>query len=126
MKSNLLIIRKFLKLFSITLLSIFLFSNLVQSKTNDILDCEFMASIAEEKYDFPAGVLSSISNVEAGRISIRNIRRDANEQFKNLEKSHDLSEDNLKRALDNVQELTDKNIEVLNQIQKSKEEELLI
>ena len=64
--------------------------------------------------------------IEDGRISIRNIRRDANEQFKNLEKSHDLSEDNLKRALDNVQELTDKNIEVLNQIQKSKEEELLI
>ena len=64
--------------------------------------------------------------IEDGRISIRNIRRDANEQFKNLEKSHDLSEDNLKRALDNVQELTDKNIKVLNQIQKSKEEELLI
>ena len=46
--------------------------------------------------------------VEDGRISIRNIRRDSNDQLKNLEKSHDLSEDNLKRALDNIQELTDK------------------
>ena len=64
--------------------------------------------------------------IEDGRIAIRNIRRDANEQLKNLEKSHDLSEDNLKRALDNIQELTDKSIEFLNDIQKSKEEEISI
>ena len=64
--------------------------------------------------------------VEDGRISIRNIRRDSNDQLKNLEKSHDLSEDNLKRALDNIQELTDKNIEFLNEVQKSKEQEISI
>ena len=39
--------------------------------------------------------------IEDGKISIRNIRRDANEQLKKLEKSHDISEDNLKRSLDN-------------------------
>jgi len=64
--------------------------------------------------------------IEDGKISIRNIRRDTNEQLKKLEKSHDLSEDNLKRELDNVQELTDKYIGNLDEIQKNKENEILI
>ena len=64
--------------------------------------------------------------IEEGKISIRNIRRDANEQLKKLEKSHDLSEDNLKRELDNIQELTNKCISSLDEIQKNKEKELLI
>ena len=63
--------------------------------------------------------------IEDGRIAIRNIRRDANDQLKKLEKSHELSEDNLKRALDNVQEITDSYISTLNQIQDSKEKEIL-
>ena len=64
--------------------------------------------------------------IEEGKISIRNIRRDANEQLKKLEKSHDLSEDNLKRELDNIQELTNQRISSLDEIQKNKEKELLI
>ena len=64
--------------------------------------------------------------IEDGRIAIRNIRRDANEQLKKLEKSHEISEDNLKRALDNIQEVTNQHIETLNQIQDSKEKEILI
>ena len=63
--------------------------------------------------------------IEDARIAIRNIRRDANEQLKKLEKSHDLSEDNLKRELDNIQEITDTYITTLNQIQDSKEKEIL-
>ena len=63
--------------------------------------------------------------IEDGRIAIRNIRRDANDQLKKMEKSHDLSEDNLKRALDNIQEITDTYITTLNQIQDSKEQEIL-
>ena len=61
--------------------------------------------------------------IEDGKIAIRNIRRDANEQLKKLEKSHDLSEDNLKRELGNIQELTDTNISSLDEVQKSKEQE---
>lgn len=64
--------------------------------------------------------------IEDGKISIRNIRRDANEQLKKLEKSHDISEDNLKRSLDNIQEITNQYIENLDQIQASKEKEILI
>tara|TARA_B100000029_G_scaffold453159_1_gene478765 strand:- start:315 stop:833 length:519 start_codon:yes stop_codon:yes gene_type:complete len=63
--------------------------------------------------------------IEDGKVVIRNIRRDSNDQFKKMEKSHDLSEDNLKRALDNIQELTNKYIEILSQIQANKEQELL-
>jgi len=63
--------------------------------------------------------------IEDGKVVIRNIRRDSNDQFKKMEKSHDLSEDNLKRALDNIQELTNKYIEILSQVQANKEQELL-
>ena len=48
---------------------ILFFSDFVYSKDILIPDCEFMASVAEEKYDLPVGILSSISNVEAGRIT---------------------------------------------------------
>ena len=62
--------------------------------------------------------------IEDGRIAIRNIRRDANDNLKKLEKDHGLSEDNLKRALDNIQETTDSFINDLNIIQDAKEKEL--
>ncbi len=63
--------------------------------------------------------------IEEGRVAIRNIRRDGNDQLKKHNNSHELSDDNLKRALDDVQEMTDKYINELNQIQKIKEEEIL-
>tara|TARA_X000001036_G_scaffold214654_1_gene201081 strand:+ start:4024 stop:4578 length:555 start_codon:yes stop_codon:yes gene_type:complete len=64
--------------------------------------------------------------IEEGRIGIRNLRRDANEQLKELEKNNEISEDNLKRSLDNVQELTDEFIGKLNTIQEQKEKEILL
>ena len=63
--------------------------------------------------------------IEDGRVSIRNIRRDANDHLKKSEKDHDLSEDNLMRAIDNIQEMTDDHIKSLNQIQEAKEKEIL-
>ena len=66
-----------------------------------------------------------ISNiVEQGRVSIRNIRRDTNDQIKKLESSSDISEDNMKRGLDNVQELTNEYIELLAKTQASKEKDI--
>ena len=64
--------------------------------------------------------------IEDGRVSIRNIRRDVNDHLKKLEKEGELSEDNLKRALDNVQESTDAFIKELNNLQEMKEKELMI
>ena len=61
---------------------------------------------------------------EDGKVSIRNIRRDANEQLKK-EKDAGLSEDNLKRALDNIQELTDEYIKKIDEVISAKEKGIL-
>ena len=66
------------------------------------------------------------SVIEDGRVSIRNIRRDANEKLKLLEKNHDISEDNLKIELENIQEITDEHIKKLNDIQDLKEKDILL
>ena len=63
--------------------------------------------------------------IEDGRVSIRNIRRDSNNALKELEKNNELSEDNLKRALDNVQESTDEYIKIFNDMQDNKEKEIM-
>ncbi len=62
--------------------------------------------------------------IEEGRVAIRNIRRDANEQLKKFNKESSFSEDNLKRATDDIQEMTDKSIEELNKLQEKKETEI--
>jgi len=62
--------------------------------------------------------------IEEGRVSIRNIRRDVNDRVKKM-KDEGLSEDNVKRALDNIQETTDNSIKKLNSIAESKEKEIL-
>ena len=64
--------------------------------------------------------------IEDGRVAVRNLRREANEQLKKLEKDKELSEDNLKRALDNVQEDADEYIEKLNKILEAKEKEITL
>ena len=80
-------------------------------------------SLTEERRKELVKVVHKI--IEEGRVAIRNIRRDANDHLKKSEKDHDLSEDNLKRATDNIQEMTDDHIKILNQIQDSKEKEIL-
>ena len=62
---------------------------------------------------------------EDGKVSIRNIRRDINDRLK-AQKDSGLSEDNVKRALDNVQELTDANIKKVDSIIVEKEKDILI
>ena len=62
---------------------------------------------------------------EQCRVSIRNIRRDANEDLKNLQKSSEISEDDAKRGMEEVQKLTDKCIEEANKLLEHKEEEIL-
>ena len=62
---------------------------------------------------------------EEGRVSIRNIRRDINDQFKALVKKSEASEDDSKRAQDGLQKLTDRYIIEIDRITKAKEAELL-
>jgi len=64
-------------------------------------------------------------NGEDCKVAIRNIRRDANENLKKLEKDHEISEDECYKALDDVQKLTDKMIEKVDEIVKLKENEIM-
>ena len=63
--------------------------------------------------------------VEEGKITMRNVRRDANNDLKQLAKDHDISEDNLHRAMDNFQEVTDEHIVILDELLAAKEQEIL-
>ena len=62
---------------------------------------------------------------EEGRVAVRNVRRDANEHLKKLLKEHDVSEDDEKQALAEVQKLTDQHIEEINAALKKKEAEIM-
>lgn len=61
---------------------------------------------------------------EEGKISVRNVRRDSNDQIKKAEKASEISEDESHRLLDKVQDLTNKSIEELDRIFKAREEEI--
>lgn len=65
------------------------------------------------------------SEAENTRVAIRNIRRDANSDLKDLEKEKEISEDDLRRAEDQVQKLTDKYIAEVEAAYQVKEEDLL-
>lgn len=62
---------------------------------------------------------------EERRVTLRNIRRDANDQLKKLTKDKLISDDEERHALDSVQKLTDGQIAKLDQIAKTKEKEIL-
>jgi len=62
---------------------------------------------------------------EDKRVAIRNIRRDANETLRDLEKEGSLPEDERHRAEDEVQKLTDKYIDLVNQLLEAKENEIM-
>ena len=65
------------------------------------------------------------NEAEGGRVAIRNIRRDANSDFKALKKEGDISEDDERKAQDDIQKATDKSIADIDQVLSAKEEELM-
>ena len=62
---------------------------------------------------------------ENSRTSIRNIRRDGNDELKKQQKSGELTEDGLKAETDKLQKLTDKFIEEINKIYDAKEKDIM-
>ena len=62
---------------------------------------------------------------EEGKIAIRNIRREANEWYKSLEKEKAISEDELHKGLEDVQELTAEFVRKIDEILDQKEKEVL-
>jgi len=63
--------------------------------------------------------------VEGGRVAVRNIRRDANGDFKNLLKDKDISEDEARQAEEAIQKMTDKFIKEMDTQLAAKEAELM-
>jgi ribosome recycling factor len=62
---------------------------------------------------------------EEAKVAVRNIRRDANDDLKKLEKDGDLTEDDLRFYSEEVQKLTDKYINEVDAVSTSKEKEIM-
>lgn len=62
---------------------------------------------------------------EEARVSIRNIRRNANDDIKDFEREKEISEDDAKRGQDEVQKLTDRHIAEIDELAAAKEKEIL-
>ena len=64
-------------------------------------------------------------NGEATKVAIRNIRRDANDAFKKMEKADEISEDDLKEAEEKIQKLTDKMVAEVDKAVENKTKEIM-
>ena len=70
-------------------------------------------------------VKNAHKHAEEGRVAIRNVRRDVNDHLKKLMKDHELSEDDEKHALAEVQKLTDQHTNEIDAALKKKEAEIM-
>jgi ribosome recycling factor len=62
---------------------------------------------------------------EEAKVVIRNVRRDGNDDLKKLEKAGDITEDELRGYSEDIQKLTDENINKIDEMTKEKEKEIL-
>ena len=62
---------------------------------------------------------------EDAKVAVRNIRRDANDDLKKLEKNGEMTEDELRSSTEDVQKLTDEYVSKIDEITKDKEKELM-
>ncbi|MGY4689851.1 ribosome recycling factor [Salibacterium sp. K-3] len=71
--------------------------------------------------------LSKLVNkyAEEARVAVRNIRRDANDEFKKQQKQGDIPEDDMRKLQDEVQKLTDKHIAAIDKAAENKEQEIM-
>jgi len=62
---------------------------------------------------------------EEARTAVRQVRRDGNDKLKKMLKDHQISEDDEKRGLDEIQKMTDKHIDEIGNILKHKEQDIM-
>ena len=62
---------------------------------------------------------------EDSKVAVRNLRRDANDHLKKNEKAHEITEDELKKALDDIQKSIEKTVKEIDDIVAAKEKEIL-
>ena len=63
--------------------------------------------------------------VENAKISVRNVRKDGNDQIKKLEKDKEISEDDSKKSQEQIQKITDEHIAKIDEVFKNKEADIL-
>lgn len=62
---------------------------------------------------------------EDSRVAVRNIRRDGNDTVKKMEKAKEITEDEAKKANDDIQKMTDKYIKEIDSVMENKEKEVM-
>ena len=92
------------------------------STTGDIIRLPLPPLTEETRKELAKGARASAEN---GRVAVRNIRRDANSDFKELLKEKEISEDEEHKAEDGMQKLTDQYIALIEDMLKSKETDLM-
>ena len=65
------------------------------------------------------------SEAENARVAVRNVRRDANGDFKSLLKDKEITEDDVKKGEAKLQELTDQHVDVIDALVSAKESEVM-
>ncbi|GIX06738.1 MAG: ribosome-recycling factor [Candidatus Poribacteria bacterium] len=82
-----------------------------------------LPELSEERRRDLARLVKKIA--EDGRVAIRNIRRDVIDSIRKAERAGEISEDDSRREQEEIQKLTDRYIEEINQLLAEKEEELM-
>jgi ribosome recycling factor len=88
----------------------------------DFIKLYFPAMTTEQRQEI---VKQAKAMSEKAKIAIRNIRKEANKDIKELEKAKELSEDESKRAYDEIQKITDKHIDEVNKVLSAKQADIL-
>ncbi len=82
-----------------------------------------MPALTEERRRDLTKVVRHVS--EEAKIAVRNLRRDANDHAKRLTKAKEISEDDERRSLDELQKLTDRTIAEIERLNTAKEAEIM-
>lgn len=80
-------------------------------------------ALNEERRKDMVKVLHKVA--EEGRVAIRHARQEANKELKKQQSAHDISEDDSRRQMEQVQKLTDEYIEKIEHLLKAKEHEVM-
>ena len=92
------------------------------STSGDLIRVTMPVLTEETRQDY---IKQARAEAENSRISIRNVRRDANNSAKEMQQASDISEDDLRRIEDLIQKETDKFISIVDSDLKNKESDLL-
>ena len=95
---------------------------LTPSNDGNVIRLSFPPLTEERRRDL---VRQVHARAEDGRVAVRNVRRHHKDEVEKLEKEHEISEDDLKRAEKELQKLTDQHVAEIDDIQRHKEQELM-